>query len=478
MGQIQQIPLTEGAYEARSVIANNQRCVNLYPEKNTEDSPFPWTLYPTPGLKRRFSPIAVGAGRAAYTASNGQLYYIAGSAVYSVASNFVGTKLGDIGTRSGPVGMGDNGSTVLIVDGTVNGFQINLATNVLTAYADPNYLGSNRVDYLDGFLLLNQPNTRNFYSTLLNSVTIDPTYVAARAAAPDLLQGVVVNSRQAYLLGQKTSEVWGNAGAAAFPFQAIPGAFIRHGIASIPSVALHDVAIYAVVQDPEGRGIVIAIEGFSAKKISTPAIEKAIQSYSTIVDAIGFTYAQSGHVFYVVTFPTGNATWVYDISTGKWHQRSWCDANGEEQRWRAQVGAYAYEMNFVADWENGDLYTLELEQYNDFDGPIVRRRSFPHAVTGGRQAVYEQFQAEMETGNELSSDVGGAAAVSMRFSPTRGKSWSQPSVQSLGDGGEYSLVPQWRGLGQSRDMIFELFWSADLKTSLNGAYCFITPTDA
>jgi len=34
--------------------------------------------------------------------------------------------------------------------------------------------------------------------------------------------------------------------------------------------------------------------------------------------------AQEGHKFVVCQFPSGNQTWVYDISTQLWHQReSW-----------------------------------------------------------------------------------------------------------------------------------------------------------
>ena len=44
------VPLVGGAYQARSIIANAQRCVNLYPEENQSDAPFPTTHYQTPGL--------------------------------------------------------------------------------------------------------------------------------------------------------------------------------------------------------------------------------------------------------------------------------------------------------------------------------------------------------------------------------------------------------------------------------------------
>lgn len=476
MGQIAKIPLIGGFYQARSVIANAQRCVNLYAEANPQDAPFPYTHYPTPGLKPLFVPDRPGPARCAYTATTGELFYVVGKDIYFVDLTYRGNKIGELTTSAAPVSIIDNGSQGIIVDGTPFGFVLDVPGRSVTPYTEAGYLGSDRVDYLDGFFCFNQPQTRNFYISLFNSISIDPTDVAAKVGAPDMLVAVACNERQAYLLGSKTSEVWGNAGTPVFPFQAIQGAFIRHGIASPYCLALHDTIIYGVMQDPEGKGVIIALGGYGAKRISTPAIEQELSTYSTLNDAVAFTYQQSGHPFYCVSFPTANKTWVWDISQELWHQRAWCDPNGLEQRWRAVCGAYWNEQNVVGDWENGTLYSLELEQYNDFGGPIVRRRSFPHSVTNGREAIYEQFQAEMEVGNVLAGAT--EPLVSMRYSPTRGKTWSDPQTVSLGKTGDYTAVPQWRGQGQSRDMVYELFWSADVKTALNGAYAMVSPTDA
>lgn len=475
MSEPQKIPLTEGSYEARSCIASLQRCVNLYPEKNPDDSPFPFTLYPTPGLRSRFVPPLPAPARCSYTASNGNLFYVVGKSVYYVSSGMVGTKLGEINTTASPVSISDNGSTAVVVDGSPQGFLIDLPTNAFSLYADPNYLGSSRVDYLDGYFMFNKPESKFFYTSLYGATAIDPTYIASKVGAPDLLAGVACAERQAWLLGKKTSEVWSNAGAPSFPFQAIQGAFVRHGISSVYSIAIHANVVYAVMQDPEGHGVIIGLTGYAAGRISTPAIEQALSKYPTLADAIGYCYQQSGHAFYVVSFPSAGKTWAWDIGEQKWHELSWCDENGEEQRFRGQVAAFAYGMNLTGDWQNGTLYSRELEQYNDFGGPIVRRRGFPHAVSGGREGIYEQFQAEMEVGNAGSGET---PEVSMRYSPSRGKSWSIPESQSLGVTGDYLAVPQWRQLGQSRDMVFELFWAADVKTALNGAYCFVSPTDA
>ena len=47
----EQVPLLGGSYTARSLTAGAQRCLNLYPEKNEADAPYPFTYYPRAGLR-------------------------------------------------------------------------------------------------------------------------------------------------------------------------------------------------------------------------------------------------------------------------------------------------------------------------------------------------------------------------------------------------------------------------------------------
>jgi len=48
--------------------------------------------------------------------------------------------------------------------------------------------------------------------------------------------------------------------------------------------------------------------------ISNPAISDAIGKYDKISDAVGFCYQQGSHIFYMLSFPSANATWRYDLS--------------------------------------------------------------------------------------------------------------------------------------------------------------------
>ncbi len=111
--------LTQGAYVARSLIAEAQRCINLYPELNPPDAPFPTTHYPTPGLALWSSAPSnvAGEARGIYYSTRGILYAVVGENLYTVNRGGVWSYVGTLATRSGPVAMVDNGNVLLVADG-------------------------------------------------------------------------------------------------------------------------------------------------------------------------------------------------------------------------------------------------------------------------------------------------------------------------------------------------------------------------
>jgi hypothetical protein len=60
--------------------------------------------------------------------------------------------------------------------------------------------------------------------------------------------------------------------------------------------------------------------------------------------------------------------------------------------------------------------------------------------------------------------------VRLRWSDTRGRSWRNPVSRGLGARGEFGHLVQFNRCGQSRERVFEVSWSANVKTALNGAY--------
>lgn len=461
--------LKGGAYTTRSIIADAQRCVNLYPENNPEDAEAPVTHYPTPGLRVYSTPPVTGESRCIYTASNGQRFEVVGQDVYAVDANGVYTLLGTLTSLSGRVYIQDNGIDAFVVDGTPTGFTIHLGTNAWSRVTDPAFYGADRVDYVDGYFVFNKPGTQQFYISNYQATNFNSLDIASKSTAPDLLVTLAVMHREIWMFGAKTTEVWFNTGASDFTFGRMPGVFIEHGCVAKHSVAKIGLTLFWLGQDDRGDGIVYAGKNYAANRISTHALEQEIATYVRIDDANGFSYQQSGHEFYVLTFPTANKTWCFDTATNMWHQRAYLEADGSLSRHRMNTTSLYNGMNLVGDWQTGVVYVLDQNVFDDNGKPIVRIRSFPHLGASGKRALFRQFIADMEVGNGVAQDAYDPE-LRLRWSDDRGASWGNPVSGNLGKLGEFLACIQFQRLGYARDRVFELSWSAPVKTALNGAY--------
>lgn len=463
------VPLIGGAYESKSVIADSQRCVNLYPEQNPGDSEVPVTHYPVPGLVQLGVPPVPARGRGLFSANNGNFYAVCGQDVYFVDQNWKFTKLGSLLANSQtPVSMMDDGLELMIVDGSKTGYKVLLGDNSFSQIADANFLGADKVQYVLTFLVSNIPNTQSFQSTLAGEFAWDPTYIASKTGYADLLQTLVVNRLEIWLIGAKTTEIWYDAGNPAFPFAILPGVFVNHGTIAKYSGTSHDLKVYWLSKDQDGKAIVVRGKDYKVDRISTHALENEFQKYPTLSDCVSDLYQIEGHIFVRFHFPTADKTWVFDEQTAQWHQITYTDENGLEHCSLDRFATLAYDTLVAQDWRTGALYKLDPEAFTDAGAPKVYRRSWPHLVSNGRRVTYASFRADMECGQDT-VDVD-QPQVYLRWSDNRGISFGNPMGMPMGLVGETLTSPTWRRLGMARDRVFELFWSTPAKTALNGAW--------
>ena len=492
---MQRLPLASGSLVTRSPIANRQRCINYYPERNQGDALVPLTLYQRPGL-RVLAQGPAAPVRGVFRASNGQGYAVIGQGVYSVQSNWSLQLIGTLATvATTPVSMTDNGISAVLVDNSPLVYTWPLASNVFSQLVDPNglFAGATRVDNMDGYILWNLPGTHQFGSTLNFTTTTDPTYEAGKTSYPDPIQTLIVQHRQLYLIGQVSTETWFDAGNAAFPFAQLPGADHEHGTGAPYSVAGADNQVYWLQQNRQGAGMVVRARGYEVKRISDHAVEYAIRQMraaGTINDAIGYTYQIDGHGFYVLCFPTGDQTWVFDESTELWHQRCWTDANGQLHRDRTNCAAYLFDTNVVGDFANGTLYALDPNYYVDTVGgvnyPIKFIRGFPHIryaemnlgapnlnrpiEWSGERMRFSAFTVDLQCGTGPLDSAGRPAQIILRWSIDRGVTFGQSVLQTAGAPGQYTTQPKWTALGMGRDVVFEIEHTIAGEAALQGAW--------
>lgn len=489
------LPLISGAYSAQSLIADAQRSINLYPEKNPENTrpPMPVTHYPRPGLTVRGVPPVQGTGRCLYAASNGALYAVVGNNIYFINSDFVFTLLGVLQTPGNiPVIMADNGTTVMAVDGDQTADLITLGTNAFAFNGDPNFLGARGVDFIDGFLVMDVVGTNKWQSTLSQSVTFNLLYQGVKTASPDPIQRVICCERQVYLLGTRKSEPWVNVGSVPFPFAIQPGMIIEQGCAAAYSACKQDTNVYWLSQSPEGARMIMKVNAQNvAERISTHAIEAEFLKYARVDDCIADTYQIAGHSFIRFHFPTADKTWVYDQATEQWFEDNWIDNNGQLHRARNVFSAYAYGTNLGIDWANGTIYKIDPAAFTDAGQPIAHIRSFPHIINEMKYVNHVDFVADFETGTLPASDenlqitspwspgfskgfgplnVVDSPTLNLRYSNDGGNTWSNNRPKKMMSAGRYRSMMRWRGLGKARDRVYEVGWSAPMKTALQGAY--------
>ena len=164
------VELISSAYAGKSVIASGQECVNLYAEINQQDpqAPAQVTYYPTPGTILYASPLNPDNSRGAYRTSMGTAFYVVGPTVYFLNSAGVLISVGTIADRESQVYFADNGIVCVLVDG-INGYAIDLETNMFGIISDPNFYGADFVALLDTFFIFNRPLTNQFYISSSNA---------------------------------------------------------------------------------------------------------------------------------------------------------------------------------------------------------------------------------------------------------------------------------------------------------------------
>ncbi len=197
-----------------------------------------------------------------------------------------------------------------------------VANNVLGQILQPAFSPAATVTYFDGYFAFDARGTDQFFLSSIDDATQYSTLDYASATAdPDDVLAIINYHEQFLIFGTKTVEVWYDSGALAFPFQRYDGAFIQRGAASAYAIVKEDNTVLWLGED----GIFYRLNGYTPMRVSTFATEHAWAQYPSIQDAIAFVVTIEGHKFVFLNFPSGNATWCYDISAGidppLWHER-------------------------------------------------------------------------------------------------------------------------------------------------------------
>ena len=394
--------------------------------------------------------VAVGVVTALTTVSNGVYTVVPGTPSQTTTSgNGTGLTL----TLTFGTGTGGTGSYVVSTSQTVASTTLYALNFSIMPANDGPFTGATVVDVVDNYFVYNRPNTQQWGASSPLSPISPALSFSSKDGAPDNLVSMIVDHREVYLLGETSSEVWVDSGLFPFAFQRIPGTSTQHGIASAFSIARLGNSFAYLSKNIRGDGQVMMMNGYMPTRISNHAVEYSIEG-GFISDARAWTYLIEGHEVYVVSFPTLDLTWAYDLASGMWHKWLWVDDQNVFHRHRGNCHSHFQGINLVGDHSNGQIYMLDPNNYTDSGNEIRRVRRAPHLISDYQRQYFSELQIHFQPGVGLPD--GSAPQAMCRWSDDGGSTWSNEHWSSIGVQGAYKNRAIWRRLGQSRDRIFEV----------------------
>lgn len=476
----------ESFNQDRSRSGNTDLAINLYAEHTDgDDGPALSLLLGTPGLTL-LSTIGIGPIRGVYRAANKKMYVVSGYEWYMVDTSFNAILLGSLATNTGAVSMIDSPTQVLVVDG-IGGWVANKTTNAFVQVVPNDQTdasGPNSAAYQDGFGLVNSLDSNDIYQSNYNDLS---TYASLTGGSlgstannafvqgnPQPVLAMFDLKRELWLFKKDAAEVWINQGSTGFAFTALQGVNIPFGIDAPASICKLGDSIAWLGSDENGNGNVYITVGYQAKPVLTHALAALFQSFDTTSDAIAYAYQAGMHQFYVLTFPSANMTFAYDLVTGKWHQRA-SYVNGQWNREIPNCHCFFGGNHVVGDYQNGNLYALDENNYTDNGVPrrwLRTWRALDPASPIGIPMSFDMLQILLETGVTTGSDSN--PQIVLRWSDDGGYTWIGEVFIPLGKIG----ATTWRAfntrmgstkIGTGMDRIWEISGTDPQRLSITGA---------
>ena len=455
MGRQNPIPLV--ATTAEGDITGQERLVNIYPRKST-GAKYPFSLIGTPGLAYflelpTFPVLAIHEnGPRAFACTPSKLYEIFKDGTFK--------ELGDV-NLGGRVSMEDNGHQLVMVDGS-KGYYYDSNTGLVKQITAAGFYPASTVTYQDGYFIFERKGTGQFFVSNLLDVWFDPINFATAEGQPDQLAGVLSDHREVLMFGTQTIEVWYNSGAADFTFERNQGAFVEKGCGAKYSIAKQNNTVYFIGSDL----MVYQMSGYTPIRISTHAVEQDLKGVD-LSSAFAYTYQDEGHLFYVLTIPSRNITWCYDISTGSWHIRK----SYQFGRHQSNNAIFWDSKTLVGDFQNGRIYQLASNYYTDDGEPIIREFVLPTVNNGREFLTIDSLEFDMSSGVGLTAGQGSEPELRVYFSKDNGKTYSQNFKRGrIGRKGEYLTRAKVNRFGVARQFTFKVEISDPIEIDIGGAW--------
>lgn len=460
------IALVGGEYQSQSPAADAESLLNAYVEVvESGQGKSAQVLYQCPGLKIKWTlPEPSVRGMFVF---KGRQFAVAGVSFYELIADGTFQNYGAVANDGLPASIIGGPGQILVASAGVM-YVFELATNALSAVDATTYVGPvQQVTYVDGFYVALFKNSGEFQVSAPDDATSwDLTNVAIVSVYGDNVVAMGTAYRQLWFFGSKKSVVYYDSGSL-FPFSVFQSGFIEQGSSAVWAVSLLNESLFWIGADERGGGIAYRANGYAAQRVSDHSAETAWSKFpAKTSDAISYAYQDQGHIFWVIYFPSGNATWCFDVATGEWHKRSFFDSNtGKHTAHRSQCHAYQAGVHYVGDWASGNIYAMDVNFNDNFGHPRIIERVAPVVSVENQSMFHSRVELDAEMGlapqPPLLDGSGNprGAEVRLCWSDDSGHTYGNWLVRSLGQAGNFRQRTFWDRLGTTRHRNYKLQYS-------------------
>lgn len=471
------IPIDGGFYVSDSLPISDQECVNWYVNiPQTQGALSPACLFGCPGIEQIQTTGVINQINRGMHVKAGKPYFLNGEALYRVDKSFnsngeeVFTTV-EVGIIPGDsrVSMADNGKQLLVLVPGGKGYIIDESSgSPFLEITDVDFTTTNGkpqgVVFIDSFFVVFTDEKKIKKSASNDGLTWSALDFASAESDPDEITGLQVYNNKLYVLGGEVTEEFQNLGLGGFPFQRT-GFFIDKGCyAQFSTISTNNSFMWIGGGTNESPAI-WTLAGNAAQKVSTTAIDAALQDFSQeeIQQAFSYSYAQNGAYFVGFSLPT--RTFEYNVVTQRWNERKSTIVNSkgltETIRWRINSLGTAYNKVLCGDSQDGRIGSIEVDKYSEYGTEIIRTFAIQPLANQGQAVAVSQLELTMESGvGDYTVEI---PQVRMSSSPD-GKTYNNDLSRSIGKIGEYFKRCIWYKLGRfSRFAVFKFTMSDPVK---------------
>lgn len=508
-----------GTYQLQGNSFGSREAINCYLQSGEGLAKYQALLLGTPGTKKLIDLepfVGNDAGcrglwlTSASPYESGNLYWVFGSKIgYSYVNETTGEieskVLYDIGLSTTRVSITDNGFDVVFATGTQM-IAIDIFTDVVTDITSTlPFTLPLQVVYLMGrvYAITADPSTTAtsslqdvvksnliWYSEISNAREWDGLSFTSADLSADPILSIVIRQGDLWAFGTRSYQVFTTTANPDSPLEYAPGSGTFIGInAPYTSTSIGD-TIFWLGSNASGRNVVFRGAGYNSTRISTHGIESILNKLGNLTSsAYGFSYQESGHLFYCLTIPPGSyefegqfrysdgVTLVYDILTEQWHQRASREPmTGVLQAWQPLFSVFAFGKIIVGNLLWPVIMELRNDTYTDYDPntptqtkPILRRFQGPVFFNNLQTFILDEFQADILVGHGPLNGLSSTPQAQLQVSHDSGNTWGSISYCDLPKTGNYMGRARWLRLGSGRNIVIRLTLTEDMQFMMGAA---------